>query len=101
MDLHISIHHCRSCRESIANLFATKRSRLLNLFQTHRLSCQLLTNRTAHKPLLMEDSDFSKVSRVVSDHDLLFDVACERGVHVAVSLKANTVLLDPTRFRER
>ena len=80
------------------DLLATLVSGLFDLAQRDRRSSQLLTDGTAEEAILVEHPDDSQISRVITDHDLFLDVACQRWVHVAISLKADTILLHTASF---
>src|SRR5438105_942806 len=88
-------------RESGFDLRATLGSCLRNFLQADRHSSQLLTNSTTEKATLIKDTYLGHVNWIISDHDLFFDIACQGRINVAVSLKADAILLHTTRFCHR
>src|SRR5690242_13104450 len=91
-------HDCGACGKSSPDLFAALTSRLFDLLQAHGLSRKLLANSTTQKAVLIKHMNYRHVSRVVANEDLFFDIGSQSRVDIALSLKADAILLHPARL---
>src|SRR6266496_4264214 len=90
--------HSLAFSQSSLDLLAAGGSGLFDLLQTDRLSREFWANRPAKEAVLREHADFGHVRRVVADQDHLFDIIGKPRINIAVSLKANPILLHPTEL---
>src|SRR6266487_877235 len=82
--------------EGCLDLLAAGGSGLFDLLQTDRLSREFWANRPTKKAVLREHADLGHVRRVIADQDLLFDIIGKPRIDIAVSLKADPILLHAT-----
>jgi hypothetical protein len=72
-----------------------------DVFQTDGLARELLTHGPTEKTLLVIDTDFGHISRVIADEDVLADVGSQRGVDIAQGLESEPLLLHTAGLRDR
>src|SRR5437762_14314571 len=96
-----SMNQSRSRTQSCSNLLATLGPCLFDLLQAHFSVAEFSTDRPTEEAILIKHMDFSHIGRVVSDQKLFLDKGRQVDVHVAMVLKVNPILLDPTRLCHR
>ena len=71
-----------------------------DVFETDGLARELLTHGPTEKALLVIDTDFGHIPRVIADEDVLSDVGRQRGVDIAQGLESEPILLHATGLRD-
>lgn len=87
--------------ELLAEFAGAPAPRTDDLFQTDGLARKLLTHGPTEKALLVIDTDFGHIPRVIADENVLADVGRQRGVDIAQGLESEPILLHATGLRDR